>query len=166
MSKSIITFARKRLNFEESILLFSISSKFYKYAIHSSFTHMLNMGQLRVQNTILFSPTRGTCGQGQEIVTRTPLRIYAHENSFRDPALRKAARIDYSDCWKKIAIIRHPAKTNKSRPKTFPYFPPPFLLILISARLLKIVIGKGSVSPTFLQCFSFRARARLNRHCQ
>lgn len=61
VSKSIITFARKRLNFEESILLLSISSKFYKYAIHSSFTHMLNMGQLRVQIRILsyFHPHEG-----------------------------------------------------------------------------------------------------------
>lgn len=171
VSESIITFARKRLNFKESIflLLFSISTKFYKYAIHSSFTHMLNMGQLRVQTRRceyypIFTHTR-TCGQGQEIVTRTSLRIFAHENSFRDPALRKAARID-SDCWKEMqssGIL--PKQINLALKRSLISF---HLFLLNIGPFVEHCYREGpfSVSPTFLQCFLFRARARLNKHCQ
>lgn len=59
----IIVFNNKKIKFLRINLSSIISSKFYKYAIHSSFTHMLNMGQLRVQirryEHVLFSPTRG-----------------------------------------------------------------------------------------------------------
>lgn len=154
VSESIITFARKRLNFKESIFLplFSVSTKFYKYAIHSSFTHMLNMGQLRVQTRRceyypIFTHTR-TCGQGQEIVTGTSLRIFAHENSFRDPALWKAARID-SDCWKEMqssGIL--PKQINLALKRSLISFH----LFLLNIGLLNIVIGKGRFR--FLQRFS------------
>lgn len=96
----------------------------------------------RYTNTSYFHPHGGVCGQGQEIVTRRPFRIFT--NSFREDAREERD----SDRWK-MQSCRHPAKTNKSRSETRTLI---FLHLLLLNYRLKIVFKQGR--PPVLQRFS------------
>lgn len=114
-------------------------------------------------NTSYFHPHEDLWSGPRNCNSYVSFRIFAHENSFLD--LQK--RIDSEDFWKRNAVVRHPAKANKSRkPKRSLISLHLFLLNKLFVENCYREGRRSNVSPTFLQCFSFRSRARLNRHCQ